>query len=122
MFKSPIIDNLLYFFLCKEMLIMKTENGKIMYLLILLYFSIVITGCGSSFSSPPAYPTTDRCLGLHTQGLPECRPPASTSSSPHPSLPDSTGPGFIWIAITIIGILFALYLFLKLPGLWKNID
>ena len=41
-------------------------------LLIALLILFVVAGCGSN---PPAYPTLDRCLALHTIGLPECAPP-----------------------------------------------
>lgn len=43
-----------------------------------LQFSVLIllalVGCTSNL---PAYPTTDRCLALHTMSLPECAPPSS---------------------------------------------
>jgi photosystem II stability/assembly factor-like uncharacterized protein len=49
-------------------------------LTILVFFVLFIVGCESN---SPARPTTDRCLALHTSGLPECSPPTSAA---HPSL------------------------------------
>lgn len=54
------------------------------YLLVLL----MVGGC---VASPPGYPTTDRCLGLHTVGLPECSPPTSLPESLPPK-PDAREP------------------------------
>jgi hypothetical protein len=43
-------------------------------LLIFIFVLLAVTGCATS---PPAYPTTDPCLALHTIGIPECAPPNS---------------------------------------------
>jgi formylglycine-generating enzyme required for sulfatase activity len=77
-------------------------------LLISVLISLVIAGCGSR---PPSIPTTDRCLALHTMGLPECRPPTSlpaaaptTAATSHPPMATaapiascaSPSPGTTW--------------------------
>ena len=43
-------------------------------LLISVFVLMALAGCSSN---PPAYPTIDRCLALHTMSLPECAPPNS---------------------------------------------
>ena len=56
---------------------------------------LLLAGCAPQ---PPAYPTPDRCLGLHTIGLPECSPPSSlpatlsprAESSPFANFPEAT--------------------------------
>lgn len=44
------------------------------YLLLSIFILCIIAGCEPG---PPARPTPDPCLALHTLGLPECRPPTS---------------------------------------------
>ena len=61
---------------------MKITNRNLMFLLVFGFFLLVVVGCESSPITPS--PTTDRCLGGHTQGLPECRPPDSTRSTKTP--------------------------------------
>lgn len=51
-------------------------NTNTQYALIFLFCSLVVAGC---VSSVPKRPTTDRCLALHTMGLPECSPPTSNA-------------------------------------------
>lgn len=55
-------------------------------LLISMLILFLITGC---VSNPPALPTTDPCLALHTLGIPECRPPANLpeAQSTRPKVP-----------------------------------
>lgn len=60
-------------------------------LLISVFILLAIAGCATS---PPAYPTTDPCLALHTIALPECAPPnylpATAPAARHPTKPVST--------------------------------
>ena len=56
-------------------------------LLISILILLVVAGCGSN---PPAYPTVDSCLALHTIGLPECAPPSSLPATTPISHPATT--------------------------------
>lgn len=53
-------------------------------LFISIWILLVAAGCGSN---PPAQPALDRCLALHTIGLPECAPPSSLPATTLVSLP-----------------------------------
>ncbi len=73
--------------------IMKTANRRMRYIFILVFFSIIVVGCESRSTTRP---TIDRCLALHTMGLPECSPwtptPGPPASRASPSTPLPTHP------------------------------
>jgi len=51
-----------------------------------IFILLVLTRCSSN---SPAYPTLDRCLGLHTMSLPECAPPTSLPATKQISIDSS---------------------------------
>lgn len=58
---------------------MNQKSSKQLCIRLILVLITVAAGC---VSQPPAEPTLDRCLGLHTIGLPECSPPSSLPETP----------------------------------------
>lgn len=68
---------------------MKTKDHLVKGLLVFLFIALLITGC---VPSTPERPSTDPCLGLHTMGHPDCRPPTGPAVTNRPKAPRPTEP------------------------------